>query len=482
VVSSRASAGYSLTARELEVLDLIAFGLTNKDIAQRLTLSPRTIDTHVERLLSKLNATTRTGAVAEAGRAGLLSSGSTQTGSASFDTRPNNLPFQLTTLLGREQELEDVKSLLDAHRLVTLSGSGGVGKTRLALRVGVDLLDFYPGGIWFCDFSPIENPELVASVIAKVLGVRGHFSRPLTDSIVQALRRKRALLILDNCEHVLDAAAVLTDALLHDCSGVHILATSRQPLGIIGEVAHRTRSLALPHAGVELDAHDAVDYGAIALFVNRARALDTGFALSDDNAPVVADICRRLDGIPLAIELAVARLASVNLSSLALSLDDRLKFLTAGSRTAWPRQKTLTALIDWSYDLLTLQEQTLFDRLGIFAGGFSLKAVKVVCTSDGINEADILALLSSLVDKSLLVAEAGRNLERYRLLESTRAYALEQLEAAGQREPLARRYSQYFCEEARTADECYGMGSTIAWAAGVELDLDNYRAVLQWAL
>jgi predicted ATPase/DNA-binding CsgD family transcriptional regulator len=470
--------GSALTRREHEVLELMALGLTNKEIAQRLALGRRTVESHIDHVLSKLNAPSRTRAVAEAGRAGLLG----RTPDNPADSQTNNLPFQLTPLLGREQDLADIKSLLEGNRLVTLMGSGGVGKTRLALRVGVDLIDRNPNGVWFCDFSSFSGPELVPGTVAKVLAVRGDQSRSLVGSIVHALRRKSALLILDNCEHILDAAAELTDEILHQCPNIRILATSRQALGIIGEFVYRVRSLAFTTTGTDLKADDAIRYGAIELFTDRARASDARFALTDANAPTVAEICRRLDGIPLAIELAATRINVVNLLNLAQSLDDRFRVLTAGSRTALPRHKTLTALIDWSYDLLSPQEQRLFDRLGIFAAGFSLQAATAVCEGESLDESDVQDLLVALADKSLVVIQTAAKHERYRLLESTRAYALDKLASKGQLGGLARRRSEYFHGQARAADENYGMGSTTEWLADEELDLENYRATLTWAL
>src|SRR5450755_2669826 len=257
-----------LTRREQEVLELMAFGLANKEIASRLSLSRRTVETHIDHVLSKLDAPTRARAVVEAGRAGLLDAAGDYTPVG----RPNNLPFHLTTLLGREQDLADANSLLDANRLVTLSGSGGVGKTRLALRLGVDLLGSYPDGVWLFEFASISDPKLVASAVAKVLSVREQQNRPLVDSIAEALKRKRALLIFDNCEHVLNPAAELVDEILHHCPNVRILATSRQSLGIMGEVVQRVRSLSLPETAEGLNAEQGLRYGAVALFVDRAQA------------------------------------------------------------------------------------------------------------------------------------------------------------------------------------------------------------------
>ena len=400
----------------------------------------------------------------------------------SLDARPNNLPVQVTPLIGREQELEHVKGLIDAHRVVSILGSGGVGKTRLALQAGADLIDRFDHGVWFADLSPIRDPELVASVVARILSISAPEDQRLDEVIPQALKRKQLLLILDNCEQVLDTAAALADAIHHAAPQVHILATSRQALEIAGEAAYRLPSLAVPDASVSVDAKEALRYGAIGVFVERARLADTHFSLTDATAPIVAEVCRRLDGIPLAIELAAARVRVLPIPTLAQRLNERFTLLTGGSRTALPRQKTLSALIDWSYDLLTPQEQLLFSRVGIFAGGFGLDAATAVCSGGDLDDTDILDLVASLTDKSLVVADTSGEQERYSLLESTRAYALEKLAAEGAHEQLARRHAEYFRDQSQVVDERYFTGFSEAWLTSVELELDNYRAVLEWAL
>ncbi len=480
--SSNSSPMVVLTKREREVLELIAFGLSNKEIAQRLSLGKRTVETHIDHILGKLNAPTRTRAVVEAGRVGLLETPAAGDAAVTREAHPNNLPYSLTPLLGREQDLVEAKVLLENNRLLTISGTGGVGKTRLALRLGVDLLASYPNGVWFCDFSPVADAGLAPSVVAKVLGIREQQGRPLGETIVDALKRRRALLILDNCEHMLDAAAELVDEILHQCPHIRILATSRQALGILGEVVQRVPSLALPERDERVTAVKAMRYGAVALFVDRAQAADTHFIINDETAPIVAEICRKLDGIPLAIELAATRIGAVALPKLAKSLDDRFGVLKAGSRTALSRHKTLAALIDWSYGLLSSAEQKLYVRLSIFAGGFSTEAATAVCSGGELDRSAIVDLLIALVDKSLVAVQTGGKQERYRLLESTRAFALEKLESSGEREPLARRRSEFFLAQAQLADERYGVGSTTQWLAGIEEDIENYRATLEWAL
>ncbi|MBV8164767.1 MAG: tetratricopeptide repeat protein [Candidatus Eremiobacteraeota bacterium] len=399
----------------------------------------------------------------------------------SVDALPNNLPIQPTSFEGRGHDLEEVKKLLGERRVLTLTGSGGIGKTRLAVQVGAELLDQFPDGVWFADISPITDPELVSSVVASALSIEQVQGKRVDELIPQRLKRKKLLLIIDNCEHLLGAVAVLVDAIQRNAPDVRILGTSRQALGIAGEATYRLPSLAVPEAG-SMPAGKAIQFGAIAVFVDRAQLADNLFALTDDNAPIVAEICRHLDGIPLAIELAAARVKVLSIPNLAQRLNERFKILTGGSRTALPRQKTLTALIDWSYDLLTTQEQLLFNRLSVFAGSFTLDAATKVCAREGLDEIEVLDLLSSLTDKSLVVADTTGEQERYHLLESTRAYASEKLNAAGERERLARAHAEYFRDLARMADLRSGTGSTLAWIANVEGDLDNYRAALEWSI
>lgn len=400
----------------------------------------------------------------------------------SLDARPNNLPVEVTALIGREHDLADLRQLVASNRLVTLSGAGGIGKTRVAVQVGADLIDRYPDGVWFADLAPLSNGELVASVVARVLGVQQPQEGRVDDVLPGWLKAKHLLLILDNCEHVIEAAATLANAILRESPGVHILATSRQALGIGGENVHRLPSLALAEPEDVGSAEQALNFGAIALFAERAAASNTRFALTDENAPIVADICKRLDGIPLAIELAAARTKILSLDNLAQHLGERFALLTGGVRTALPRQKTLSATIDWSYNLLSEQEQAIFRRLGIFAGGFSLEAVTAVCSSGQPPDVLLFDLLGSLVDKSLVVAETGGRHERYGLLESMRAYALQKLHGCDEREQLAARHGQHFTALAAATDRASGNMSVAAVLELLEPEVDNFRAALEWSL
>ena len=389
----------------------------------------------------------------------------------SLESPPNNLPRQLTPLLGREEVLAEIEPLVIEHPLVSLVGTGGVGKTSVALQVGADLLDGSGEGVWFIDLAPLRDQALVVNTTAATFGLREQGERPMLELLLQYLRPRRLLLILDNCEHLIEAVAYVADAILRAAPHVRLLATSREPLRIEGEHVYRLPSLAVPPAGDSLTADQALKYGAIALFAQRAAAADTKFKLTDESAPIVAEICRRLDGIALAIELAAARVEVLPPRQLAQKLDERFRVLIGGSRTALPRQQTMRALIDWSYDLLSEQEQKLFRRVSIFVGGWTLEAAEAVVNDDTLDALDIVDLISSLVEKSLVVAGA-EELLRYRLLESTRLFALEKLQQRGERDTLARRHAQWAAD---LADHAREASQTDPWAQWVAQYLPNLK-------
>ncbi|HMD03234.1 MAG TPA: BTAD domain-containing putative transcriptional regulator [Candidatus Baltobacteraceae bacterium] len=338
----------------------------------------------------------------------------------------SNLPQQLTSFIGRDSVIAEISALLKAHRLVTLTGSAGVGKTRTSLQVAGYLRESYGNGVWFIELAPLSSGDYIASTIAQTMGVGLVADGHATESLVKALKTKHVLLVLDNCEHLVGPAGRVVAAILRDCPKATILATSRQALGIAGEQMYRMPSL------------DGT--AALALFTDRACAADSRFAVTDKNAPAVAEICRRLDGIPLAIELAAARVKILSPKQLRDHLDERFQILTGGSRDALPRHQTLRAMIDWSFDLLDERERTLFRRLGIFVNGFTLEGAVAVGSG---GDLDVLNLLASLVDKSLVLAEPDGDALRYRLLESTRAYALDKLLDAGELDPVAGRHLDY---------------------------------------
>jgi len=405
----------------------------------------------------------------------------------SLQSMPNNLPRQLTSLIGRDEVLADVKGLIREHALVTLVGTGGVGKTRVALQVGADLLDHSDDGVWFVELASTNDASLVASTIATTLGLREHPGRPLLETLVRYLESKHLLLILDNCEHVIEEAAKVGNTILRGSPGVRLMATSREPLRIGGEQVYYMPSLAFPMQSDGIAAKDALGYGAVALFAQRAAASDAKFELNDESAPIVAEICRRLDGIALAIELAAARIKVLAPRQLAQKLDERFRVLTGGSRTAVPRQQTMRALIDWSYDLLSPNEQRLFRRLAIFVGGWTLETAVAVsrdgqAAEDAIESWEILDLLSSLVDKSLVHSEATEGGMRYRLLESVRQYGRERLTEAGEDAAVARLHAAAILA---LGEELYRIFETTPereWLALAEPELENFRAALTWAL
>jgi predicted ATPase/class 3 adenylate cyclase len=400
----------------------------------------------------------------------------------SLDTLPNNLPVQVTSFRGRERDLEGLKENLAAHRLVTLIGAGGVGKTRLATQLAAEVLDQFSDGVWVADLAPITEPDLVPVVVAKALGISGAQLRIVDESVTEALRHKQMLLVLDNCEHLLESAAGLADAIHRHCAKMCIVATSRQPLGVGGEKVVRLSSLAVPDKATGLNMSAALGFGAVALFVDRASLVDESFRLADDNMPIVCDICRRLDGIPLAIELAAARVKVMSIPNLAARLNERFALLTGGSRTALPRQRTLAALFDWSYDLLEPAERMLFARAGAFAGSFTLDAATAICGAGTAGPFDVLDLIASLADKSLVNAETGSGFERYRMLECTRQYALEKLGVSGERERTLRSHAEYYRTLARDAEKSFGSSPLGEWLRQAELDQENFRAAIDWAL
>ena len=392
---------------------------------------------------------------------------------------PNNLPLQLTSFVGRQQEVAAVKEALAAARLLTLTGIGGCGKTRLALQVAADVLECYPDGVWLVELAPLADPALVPATVATVVGAREQPGQPLQATVLQALGSKRLLLLLDNCEHLLDICARLVDALLRTCPHVRILATSRESLGISGETSRPVPALTLPPS-------DAATIEQVArseagrLFLERAFAVRPDLRLSGQQAAAVAQVCARLDGIPLAIELAAARLRVLSVAQLATRLDQRFRLLTSGSRTALPRQQTLQAAIDWSYELLGTAERTLFNRLAVFSGGFSLEVAEIACAGRGIEQTDILETLARLVDKSLVVVEEREHETRYHLIETLRQYGRERLGASGEAEGAYRALCDWaLALVERAAPELSGPQQAL-WIDRLEEEQDNLRAVLEW--
>ncbi|MFY9718337.1 MAG: helix-turn-helix domain-containing protein, partial [Candidatus Cybelea sp.] len=380
----------------------------------------------------------------------------------------SSLPLALTSFIGREAETAEIATLAREHRLVTLTGAGGVGKTQTALHVGTALGNVDNLAFCFVGLATVGDPSLVVTALAATLSVQEVPNRPLLETLIAYLKNKALLLILDNCEHVITEAASVSGALLAGCPCVRILATSREPLRAAGEYTYRLPSLSVP--------------SSVALFADRARAVDYRFALDDEDALTVAEICRRLDGIPLAIELAAARVSVLPVKVLAEMIDNRFQILTNGERTALPRQQTMRGVIDWSYDLLCPQEQRVFERLSAFAGGCTLEAATVVCTDEGSADLDMFGPLSSLVDKSLVVTDFDGGEPRYGLLESFREYAREKLATRGETKVVAHRHAIAYLAIAERLTFGYTMARSRERLAEAKTELDNWREALDWTL
>ncbi|MEZ0074204.1 LuxR C-terminal-related transcriptional regulator [Planotetraspora sp. GP83] len=379
--------------------------------------------------------------------------------------RGGGLPVEGTSFVGRRQEVADVKRMLSGARMVTLTGAGGVGKTRLAAHVAGDVRRAFPDGVWLVELAELATPELLVQTLTEVLEIRALSARPQLEAVVEHLRDKRALVVLDNCEHLLPACAMITERLLRSAPGLRILVTSRQPLGVSCE-----RMLPVPALA---------DSDAVRLFTERARAVLPDFAVTVDNREAVERICRRLDGIPLAIELAAVRLRVLSAQQLLDRLDDRFRLLTGGSRAALPRHQTLRALIDWSYGLCGDQERLLWARASVFSGGLDLEAAERVCAGDGVRREEIADLVSALMDKSILVREEHPTGVRYRMLETIRQFGQDRLRESGTERELRRRYRDYYRWLAAEGRERVFGASQVAWATRLKVEHPNLRAALE---
>ncbi|HTJ59997.1 MAG TPA: tetratricopeptide repeat protein [Candidatus Saccharimonadales bacterium] len=395
----------------------------------------------------------------------------------SLDATPNNLPTQPTSFIGREKELALAHTLLAKSPLVTLTGQGGTGKTRLALHLAADSLHDYPGGAWLVELASVTDPAAVGPAVAAALRIGERPAVAITDAIAESLRDQRLLLVLDNCEHLIAACAALVTTLLRTCPQLKILATSREALSVPGESLLSLPSLSVPADEPLPPVEELHTYEAVRLFVDRSLAQLPDFALTTENAVHVVQICRRLDGIPLALELAAARVRSLSVAEIAQRLDDRFRLLTGGGRTVVARQQTLRALIDWSYDLLGESERQLFRRLAVFLRGWTLEAAEAVCAGEGLEAAVILDLLAHLVDKSLVVMQDRPAGGRYAMLESVREYAREKLIDSGEMKRLRQRHVEYFFHIVVDAPQ-WNVGNSAAMRAAD--DYENMRAALEW--
>lgn len=400
-----------------------------------------------------------------------------------LDTYQHNLPVQLTSFIGRENELVNIAQTIKEHRLVTLTGVGGTGKTRLALQVAANLLDEYTDGVWFVEFASVTNPDLIAQTVISSLKLHEPPGRSSIETVTDFLRSRNALLLLDNCEHLIQECAEFSDLLLQKCTKLKILTTSREPLGILGELILSVSSLSTPGSAADpIPLEEIERFEAVELFVDRACTIHPGFELTSVNAPYVVQICTRLDGIPLALELAAARVRGMGVDQIASRLDHRFRLLTGGSRTVMQRQQTLGATVDWSYNLLTDAEKQLFQMLAVFIGPFNLEAVEKVCRIEDVDVLEISDLLQRLVEKSLVITEEPFGETYYRLLETIRQYGREKLLASGEAEVMANRHAGYFMKLAERGNIELCGPDQIIWLDRLILVHDNLRTALAWVI
>jgi predicted ATPase/DNA-binding winged helix-turn-helix (wHTH) protein len=394
----------------------------------------------------------------------------------------HNLTYRLTSFVGREHEIAQLEELVTANRLVTLTGAGGAGKTRLAIEVASRLTDAFRDGVWLVELAALSDPDLVPQAVAQALEVKEQPARSVLETLTDYLASKKPLLVLDNVEHLLDACVPLIDEILRRCRDVAFLVTSRERLGMAGELTYRVPSLTVPGRGDSFAPDALLAYEGVRLFVERARLLRPDFSVTAENAASLASICYRVDGIPLAIELAAPRLRSMSVVELNERLDQRFALLTDGSRTALPRHRTLRSTIDWSYDLLRAPEKLFLQRLSVFAGGWTLAAADEVCAGEGIEHGDVLDLLTSLADKSLVLPVQGDAQTRYRLLETVRQYARDRLEDSGGSAAARVRHRDYYLALAEEADPKLKTAEQAEWLRRLEEEHENLRAGLEWSL
>ena len=468
--------------------------MTQEELAEAAGLSPRSVS-DLERgvnltarkdtarlLADALNLTGPRRTLFEAAARGRATPSAALAACGPPTTWPKNLPAQLAVFIGRDRELSEVRALLRSSRLVTLTGTGGSGKTRLSLQVAAEPLNGFGDGVWLVELAAVLDEDAVAPAIARALGIAIQPDRPVLETVLDALGSQDVLIVLDNCEHLIGACAKTAYAIVTSCPGAHLLVTSREPLAIGGETIYRVPPLSLPGPG-EVGSAVARSSDAVALFVERARAQGIDLRVDEQTAPLVVSICRQLDGMPLAIELAAARLRSLSLTDLHNRLDQRFRLLTGGSRTALKRQQTLQATVDWSYSLLTRAEQLLLGRLSVFTESFDLDAAEAVCSLGDIEAFDVTNLLGSLVDKSLVVTEPTGEALRYRLLETIRQFAADRLAATGEGEAaaFAAAHCAHFLSVAETAAPHLTGPDQGSWLARLDADQANLRRAARYA-
>jgi predicted ATPase/class 3 adenylate cyclase len=397
-----------------------------------------------------------------------------------LDIYQHNLPAQMTSFIGREREIEAIKRALSEYRLVTLTGSGGTGKTRLSLQVAADLLDQFPDGVWFIELAPLTNPDLIPQTILYIFGVAEQQGQTTLQALIEHTREKKILLILDNCEHLIEASARVADTLLNSAQRLTILASSREALGVKGEMVWYVPSLALPDMKRLPTIDQLSQYEAVRLFTERAILVQPHLQMTHENAFGIAQICVQLDGIPLAIELAAARVKSLSVDQIAVRLHDRFRFLTGGSRTSLPRQQTLRAAIDWSYNLLSEPEHAALRRLSVFAGGWTLESAEAIAVGGEVDQTEVLDLLTSLVNKSLIIFNSED--ERYGMLETARQYAREKLVASGEEGMYMQAHIEHFLQLAEEAESFQAGDEQVKWLNRLEVEHDNFRVALNFSL
>ena len=398
-----------------------------------------------------------------------------------LDVRASNLPPPDTSFVGRDREVGELVGAIEGARMVTLTGAGGIGKTRLSVQTASTLLDTFPDGVHFVSLAALQDASLLPKVVATSLEVAERAGTPIVDALVSALRTRESLLILDNCEHLVAAAASLCASLLSACPKIRIVATSREGLRVPGEALYRVPPLAVPPVDAPASVESVLAHPSVKLFVDRARLVKTGFAVTASNAAEVAAICRRLDGIPLAIELAAACLRTMSVADANRRLDERFRLLTAGQRTALPRQQTLRGTIDWSYGLLQPQEQTLLRRLSVFSGGWSMSAAEAVCSGEGIRDSEVAAFLGALVEKSLVIVDDQGETTRLRMLQTIQQYAADRLLEAGDRNVWSARHLSHFLADAERAQREAKSAHDRSWLDHLASDHENFRSALATA-
>ena len=473
-----------LSRREHDILILLGLNMTDRKIANQLLLSINSVKWYTRQVYGKLGVANRQEAVVRARQLGLLSGEQSPTQKSA-----HKLPRPISSFIGREKEIIQVLKMICEHPLVTLTGAGGVGKTRLALQVAGKAIDAFPDGVWMVDLASLSDPERIPEACLLALGMRQEPFLPAASFLEGYLEEKRLLLLLDNCEHVITACTRLVDALLKGCPHLHILATSREMLDVPGEHLFRVPSLTVPEVRqAPSPLAELVQSEAARLFVERAAQVAPDFELRPENVQAVAQVCQRLDGIPLAIELAAGRMRVLSVTQVAARLDNAFRLLTEGSRAVLPRHQTLKAAIDWSYDLLFPKERLLLQRLSVFAGGWTLESAEAICADDEDGDGDpialddVLDLLEQLVDKSLVSVQPGESENHYRMLEIIRQYGRDRLLEAGGSRKVRDRHLDTFAALTRQAELHLRGKGMLEWLSSLKEELGNLRAAMEWAL